>query len=356
MTTSPTMLGVQLREFLAAHDLSIEKFDVTGLNVSELERIAHDHKAKMPALTDVANYVANTLQRVPKVHSVKVRLKSPEGLIAKIIRKKIDDPGRVINLGNYETEITDLIGGRALHLFKAEWKSISDFIRGQWEQHEDPIAYFRDGDSPEVVEAFKSAELRTEKHKAGYRSVHHTVNCSPGRDKHLVEIQVRTIFEEGWSEIDHIVRYPGKTADKELQSLLMLFNSFAGNADSMGTFLMTLREHLEHLKARADTANAALQDTISKLNISEAERAQLRDEVTKLRTATTATQSAYITPNAGVLKFTEQANVTLLLSNLLSTTPITKKCSKGHTFEVPLDSASTLTIGHPCPTCGERVI
>ena len=350
-----SLCGIELDSFLENHNLSRSEFNSTGLKPAELDAIAQDFGAQRQQLTHVANLAANTLQQVPKVHSVKVRLKSPDGLVAKIIRKKISEPTREIRLDNYESEITDLIGARALHLFKDEWEPVSKFIRSHWDQHEDPVAYYRNGDPVEVVQAFSSASMKTEEHKAGYRSVHHIVSCSPSKKIHLIEIQVRTIFEEAWSEIDHIVRYPRKTDDKELDSFLMLFNSFAGNADSMGTFLIKLRQRLlghadmvGQLKARADAAETELQKTISKLNVSAADQDRLREEVAKLHNAsvTSVTLPYIISTSASPMYITAAPE-----SQYLSIVNTTKTCPMGHSFQAPPKPALSVFAGTPCPIC-----
>ena len=88
------------------------------------DAIARDHEGKKHQLTPVANYLSNMLQLVPEVHSVKSRLKNPVSLVAKMIRKRMEAPERIISFENYEKEITDLIGVRALHLFKGQWKPV----------------------------------------------------------------------------------------------------------------------------------------------------------------------------------------------------------------------------------------
>jgi putative GTP pyrophosphokinase len=361
-TNKTTLCGIELDPFLRLHDLSRTEFEATGLKVSELDAIALDYDTKRPELSHASNFVANTLQGVPGVHSVKVRLKNRDGLVAKIIRKRIENTDRVIDIGNYETEITDLIGARALHLFKDQWKTVSDFIRSHWKEHESPVAYYRKGDPSDVVEAFRAANLNPKEHQAGYRSIHHIISCSPSKNIHLIEIQVRTLIEEAWSEIDHIVRYPRKTDDKELDSFLMLFNAFAGNADSMGTFLMNLRQRLQghaatvqQLKSRADAAESELQETISKLSISDADRTRLRKEVAKLHTVSvTSASSPYLTPNAGSLSlqeggFSAAAAAAATAVSILSTT--TKTCPQGHTFQKSPSSGISFA-GTPCPICG----
>jgi ppGpp synthetase/RelA/SpoT-type nucleotidyltranferase len=67
------------------------------------------------------------------VHSVKLRIKDSGKLIAKIIRKQLDHIERPdeqrsaysdCTPDTYRSRITDLIGIRALHLYKADWPAI----------------------------------------------------------------------------------------------------------------------------------------------------------------------------------------------------------------------------------------
>ena len=57
-----------------------------------------------------------------------------------------------------------------------------------------------------------------------------------------MEIQVRTVFEEAWSEIDHIMRYPYDTDNPVITEYLAIFNRMVGCADEMGTFLKKVKK------------------------------------------------------------------------------------------------------------------
>jgi putative GTP pyrophosphokinase len=295
------ILGVDLDGFLKNHDLVRVDFEKTRLKAEQLNAIAKDHESKRHQLTQVANYVSNMLQQVKEVHSVKTRLKSADGLVAKIIRKRIESPDRIIELANYESQITDLIGVRALHLFKDQWKPILDYARSQGNEVEPPIAYYRAGDSEEMLDAFRASGLKTVVRDVGYRSVHQVISCGMGKKTHPVEIQIRTVFEEGWAEIDHIVRYPRKTDNPELAGFLKLFNSFAGTADDMGTYLMTLRawlidhkESVEREKTRADR----LEVQVGMLQMDEGVRKKMQEEIAALRkAASVATPPLFVSTN-----------------------------------------------------------
>jgi putative GTP pyrophosphokinase len=364
------LCSIPIEEFLEQHNLTLREFETTTLKSDELNEIAKDFDSQRPQLSHTANFIANSLQGIPAVHSVKVRLKSQEGLIAKIIRKRIEDAERIITIENYRREITDLVGARALHLLKDQWKPVSDYIRANWEAHEAPVAYHRRGDPGEVIAAFNSADLVPQEHQAGYRSIHHVIKCSPTKLVHLVEIQVRSLMEEAWSEIDHRVRYPRKSDDKELDAFLMLFNSVAGTADLMGTFLMNLRGRLnEHsteiasLNGRVRAAEAEVQATVSKLNIGEKERRQLEAEIAKL-TALKTTPYIYSSEGTGAIFMaasggSASADLSKISPLFIQPSPFggslvlgDKTCSKGHTLSRPPNAAISLQF---CPQCGELV-
>jgi hypothetical protein len=104
-----------------------------------------------------------------------------------------------------------------------------------------------------------------------------------------VELQVRTVFEEAWSEIDHRVNYPEGAPFREVGRFLQVFNRLAGSADEMGSFIHDLVRGLTALKAQVEAAEAERQaasaradDLVGKLAISSDEKKQLRRELQSL--------------------------------------------------------------------------
>ena len=85
----------------------------------------------------------------------------------------------------------------------------------------------------------------------GYRSVHYLIGANISKFKEtFVEIQARTVFEEAWSEIDHIIRYPYDTDNPILTEYLAIFNRIAGSADEMGMFIKKLKSEVGHSSKR----------------------------------------------------------------------------------------------------------
>jgi hypothetical protein len=100
---------------------------------------------------------------------------------------------------------------------------------------------------------------------------------------HITELQVRTVFEEGWSEIDHQVRYPVVTNAPLLEQFVTIFNRLAGTADEMGSFLKALSVHLNDQATHGAEREAKLKATIEALGISEKQKDQLRAEIAAVR-------------------------------------------------------------------------
>ncbi|WP_448788412.1 RelA/SpoT domain-containing protein [Bacteroides graminisolvens] len=275
--------------FLKKYNIKDEDFQNTGLNWNDLEEIYNEFIADTPILEAQLLKLFSVFVKQDHVHSVRYRVKSPEHLVEKIIRKKILNPDRSITSSNYRSEIDDLIGMRILHLFKDEWKSFHDYIIGNFDLKESPTANYRDGDPNEYLQKYEENGCALNPHKYGYRSIHYIIKCRILSETIGCEIQVRTIFEEAWSEIDHTIRYPYYMDDAIFKQYLMIVNRLAGSADEMGTFIVTLKEHLAGLALeseieinRKNTLIKELKDEIVALQVSKEKRNSINNKISKL--------------------------------------------------------------------------
>lgn len=235
-------------DFLKKFNISEDDFTLTTLEWSELSSIYVDFVPLIPKYEALANYILNLLIKEKDVHSIRFRVKDPEHLIAKIIRKRILDINRVISLNNYREQVTDLLGFRVLHLFKDQWSSIHQSIINTWDTVEKPIIYHREGDKVKI-EGFEDM-FDVKEHGQGYRSIHYVIKSNPSIEIFLAEIQVRTIYEEAWSEIDHTIRYPYNMENLILKEYLFILNRLSGMADEMGTFIKVLNSDYESRKIK----------------------------------------------------------------------------------------------------------
>ena len=241
----------------------LEELKEAGLTREDMVAIRRDFVTKALSYEHTAQYITNLLLKTPGVHSVRYRVKSPLHLYRKIVRKKLENKDRVLTLATYEEEITDLAGIRILHLFKSDWRRIHKFITNTWTLKEKPIAYHRQGDSPAFLKMFEDCDIK--EHPFGYRSVHYIIETSPTKAKRYIELQVRTIFEEGWSEIDHKVRYPSFSDNPLTNNLLMILNRLAGSADEMSSFVQELSIHLEESQYQLEQLESEKDEQIRKL-------------------------------------------------------------------------------------------
>lgn len=236
---------ISKKEFFEKYNITSSDFKKTGLKWDVLEKIYADFDSKRHEFEPTAKDIVERLLKVKEVHSVRYRIKDSEHIIEKIIRKKLDNKKRSYTLENYISKIDDIIGVRALHLFKDDWENIDQYIMSTWERKETPTANIRNGDSEELTKKYEEKKYSIKEHKYGYRSVHYILESSPTKQSFAAELQVRTIFEEAWSEIDHTIRYPYDLENPILKQYLLMFNRLAGNADEMGSYIKFLKAELE---------------------------------------------------------------------------------------------------------------
>jgi len=286
-------------EFFNKYRIKEDDFTKTGLNWQELMEIKDRYSDFAPSLKTPANYVSDTLLEIKQVHAVRIRVKDPEHLIEKIIRKKIQDHDFEITIENYKEKITDLIGIRALHLFKDDWIKIHNSIIAKWKPVESPVANIRDGDHEELINLYNENGCEINKHIHGYRSIHYLISFEGSIEASIIiEIQVRTVFEEAWSEIDHSVRYPYDIENPILNPYLSIFNRLVGSADEMGLFIKFLKNEVDNTNKKIEEeliknkkTISALQRQIQDLKIDYKEREQLKQKIKNLETQLDSTRT-----------------------------------------------------------------
>jgi putative GTP pyrophosphokinase len=283
---------ISLEVFLRRNGITEEIWKQSGCDWTSLVAIARDHEAHYDHLQESAGLFAKVIQKLPRVHSVRWRVKDLEHLLAKIVRKKADGAQKyaTITTENYHQLVTDLVGIRALHLFKDECIEIDAQLRAIWKPIEAPVVYIREGDQGELTERFGAQGFEIKSHPAGYRSVHYVIESRPLNRSVFAEVQVRTIFEEGWSEIDHKVRYPNFSQSQLVAYFLAIFNRLSGSADEMGGFVRGLASTLHELEGRAVRANTekqqaleAMERTLGEMDAVKQRDREASEKISKLK-------------------------------------------------------------------------
>jgi GTP pyrophosphokinase len=236
-----------------------QHFDDKGLFA--LNQIYNEYLLLKPYIEKEKEKLLAGLKYFSSVHSIRSRVKDPYHLIEKILRKGHNyfENGQKLTALNFNEHITDLIGIRILHLYKNDWQIIDDQIIKFFKSNlpQEKIFYIRTGDD---LLGLDREELTTKRHieiipkPSGYRSLHYLfkreVFLDTGNKINIyVEIQVRTVFEEAWSEIDHDIRYPYYENETVISDYLKTFNRIAGSADEMANFLKTNVKRLINKKS-----------------------------------------------------------------------------------------------------------
>lgn len=226
-----------------------EYFQKSGLDWKNLEDIYDDYvqyrNTELDKLcVELENFLmenfnahASSNGDIP-LHSIRGRVKSPEHLVEKIIRKRGKEHSykyKDIDVSNYKSIVRDLIGIRILVLAKEEWEGIFDEIVSLFPQNDSsdismvelPKAYTRYGDRD-----FFKGKIVSEHSNKGYRSQHYVV-CFKGV---YCEIQVRTLSEEVFGEFDHKVKYPYRDNNK---FLIRYSNTLSQLLDSVDELIST---------------------------------------------------------------------------------------------------------------------
>lgn len=196
----------------------------------ELRAIHADYRLRRERLAQNAEAAAAALRRLEAVHAVRTRIKDPQHLLAKIIRKQLQDPELRITVRDYTRTITDLAGVRALHRLPADWRPIDEFVRAHWRLVEPAVAYVAAAGDGEPYAA-RGCQVRV--HPRGYRAVHYLLRGGNEDGAPGIELQVNTLFEEAWSEVDHAAAYPCGAADPACARLLEVLHRLARAGDDL---------------------------------------------------------------------------------------------------------------------------
>lgn len=209
------------------------------------EMVGHFQNNQQPftwTLKAILEYTQTSESLKELIHSVKYRLKDPEHLEDKLKRKYFQalNEGKAfdINKDNLFLKINDLAGFRIIHLHTRQFQPIDielkKFFHDQkWILVKKPSARTWDDESREY---FRGIGIGVDKSPNMYTSVHYIIKPT-SRSNITCEIQVRTLMEEVWGEVDHTINYPHKS-------------------DSM-----SCREQIKAL-ARATSASSRLVDSI----------------------------------------------------------------------------------------------
>jgi ppGpp synthetase/RelA/SpoT-type nucleotidyltranferase len=198
----------------------------------------------------------------PYIHSVKARVKDPDHLRDKLERKlrEARAEGRDFNISedNLFVKINDLAGFRILHLNTRQMEHIHQglialFERERYVLREKPFASTWDDESRGY---FTGIGIKTRQSPSLYTSVHYVINAN-SLARATCEVQVRTLMEEVWGEVNHAMNYPhaldSVACTEQIKALARLTSGATRLVDSIFRSYedhLTIRARLKHLGRR----------------------------------------------------------------------------------------------------------
>ena len=201
-----------------------------------------------PRYEDFANVVKEILVQALRtrgiaVNSVEPRAKDPESFGTKASTPSEDVPGTPKYPEPLE-DITDLAGVRIITFFPRTVGMVGACIREEFE----------------VIDHTDLSHARLEEERFGYQSEHYLVKLSstrttlPEYQSHsdlIAEVQVRTILQHAWAEIEHDIQY--KSSDTAPKTIRRRFMALAGMLEIADREFQEIQDEDEQIKNQART-------------------------------------------------------------------------------------------------------
>jgi ppGpp synthetase/RelA/SpoT-type nucleotidyltranferase len=220
------------------------------------------NKPKFVSLLEQLNSsLSNDATLTGLVHSIKSRVKDPGHLKEKLERKMKGAKKRKesfdVTVENFFERFNDLAGLRILHLHTRQFRSIHEclmriFEEDKYDLVEGPIARTWDDESRKF---FKEIGIDTKDSPSMYTSVHYVI--APNKKSRITcEVQVRTLAEELWGEVDHTINYPDESPSLPCREQIKVLARATSSCTRLVDSIFRSHEDYERQKRSARAASA----------------------------------------------------------------------------------------------------
>jgi len=196
---------------------------------TEIENQYLKHENLYKSLGESVKSVLGVLLSEEKIHSIDTRVKGRDSLLEKIERKE--------NKYSSINEITDIVGIRIICFYSDDVDKIADIIANEFMIDKDNSVDKREQSEPE---------------KFGYSSLHYVAQYNDKRSELAeyekfkglrFEIQIRTILQHSWAEIEHDSGYKSeREIPREIRRAFALLSGLLELADKE---FRTIRDDLK---------------------------------------------------------------------------------------------------------------
>jgi len=228
--------SIQLTTFLKEY----EEYVTTILDPTRIELKKVLKQWKFPGYWGKFSDDHTHLPSPSPVQRITSRIKRPESVVDKILRKPENYPDHLSS--NSFPKIHDLLGARVIIYFISNFPIVDRELRSMEEleisKDFPPIAYL----SEDTTKRLSLVDLNRQDKESGYASIHYIVRLTessvPHPNRPWVELQVRTLAEDLWGEIEHILGYkPDKRTSFAVKKQFQMLSNQLRNIDDHFNFL-----------------------------------------------------------------------------------------------------------------------
>ena len=183
------------------------------------------------------------------IYMTKYRVKTADSLY---LKTKKDNTSNLY-------EINDIAGYRIVCLFEQDLLSVHNFILDSLSKLGYKVTHFKyfNWEEESIIKCLidkigiidKSIEILPKNKPSKYKSIHYLIEYNQGSRLYTFEIQLRTLLQDVWGELEHALKYKQGNIHPHIKTSFILLARDLENNDLLMTHLRTIsdKERVGHL-------------------------------------------------------------------------------------------------------------